>query len=202
MEAIAIPAANLRWLCFRSAPMPAAKIGSAGINHRLRIIAGTPGVNTLLSPPCEQAQVCRFRVPVDGEDQCQSNCCFRRSDGDREKSKDNARRRAPMVAIAPKGNEIEIGCIQHQFNANQHQDGVPASQRAGKTNRKQGARNKQTSCRGSHWGSCFSFMATTTAPISAAVSISPITSSGKTYSAINTVPNSRTVAVGTGDAGK
>ena len=95
----------------------------------------------------------------------------------------------------PERDEVEIRSVQHQLNPGQHEDRAAPRQRAGQSDREQQSGNEQTISEGSHQARnpCFcaapesapgswrfSRSARITAPIIAAVSISAITSRGRT----------------------
>ena len=88
-----------------------------------------------------------------------------------------------MRAEAPEGDQIQVGRIEHELNADENHDGVAANERAGETDSKQQSRDEKIPGKrrnGCHLGLSFSCMATMTAPMVAAVSSSATISSGST----------------------
>src|ERR1041385_7167026 len=137
----------------------------------------------------------RLVMPVDRNNQGQSDSRFGRGDSNRKDHKHHSRQCFGMRTKPPKGDEVQIRGIQHQLDANQYHDRVTSRQCARQPDRKQHRRENQIARKRCHLPS-FSFMAIKTAPISAAVNNNPITSSGKTYCPIILSPMPLTVACG------
>src|SRR5579862_104726 len=189
-EPMASAAAGLRNGCFITAMTPDITIGTAGISHRICAISDgtTCGVNEEtvscinLSPlhHVHLVQVRRLRVAMNLDDEAKSNRGFRGGHGNRKNRKHHASERFGMRSVAPESNQIQIGCIQHQFNADQHEDRVAPRERARKADGKQQPGHQQIACQRIHLALSFSCIATMTAPISAAVSSNARISSGNT----------------------
>src|SRR6185312_1708910 len=127
MDPMASEAASLRCRCFARAITPAATMGSAGISHRfwtiqlIRCALAFHGVHLV--------EVGVFGVAIDGEDDAEADCGFCCGDADREDREHDASQRGRVRAVAPEGDEVEVGGVEHQFNADEHKDGVAAGKR-------------------------------------------------------------------------
>ena len=82
-------------------------------------------------------QVSCFRVPVDGKDDAQTNRSFCGSNTDRENSKHDAGLCCGVGAIAPKGNEVQVGSVEHQFNSDKYENCIASGQRTGQSDGKE-----------------------------------------------------------------
>ena len=113
----------------------------------------------------------------------------------------NARQRFGMGAIAPKRNEVQVGRVEHQFDADENQDRVATCQRPRQPNAEEQSREEQVSAQRIHSPS-FWRIARITPPIKAAVRSMPTISKGKTYRLINSSPIWRTEVVEGGGTGR
>ncbi len=75
-------------------------------------------------------------MAVDGEDDAQADGSFGGGDADGENGEHDAGQRLGMRSIAPEGDEVQVGGVQHQLNADQDKDGVAAGERAGQADGK------------------------------------------------------------------
>src|SRR2546421_10951391 len=120
-------------------------------------------------------------MAIDGDDQRQAESGFGSRDCNREKHEHNTAECLRVFAIAPKGDEVQVGGIEHQFNADQHQNGVASNQRASQSNgEKRGGDDQIMRQRTIHGARLLSCKAMTAAPIKAAVSSNATISSGST----------------------
>src|ERR1035441_448654 len=122
---------------------------------------------------------------------------FGRGNANRKDYEHYSGKRQRMGAVTPEGNEVEVCRVEHQLDADEHDDGVAPRQSARQADGEEQRRDEQIAEQRSHSFS-FSRMAMITAPISAAVSSRPMTSSGKMNLFINWPPISRTVILGGG----
>src|SRR5215472_3538588 len=90
-----------------------------------------------------------------------------------------------MRAVTPECDEVQIRRVEHQFDANENEDGVAADERGCQTDGEQECGDEEVANRCCHFLLLCSRMAIVTAPTSAAVSRSPITSNGNTDGDIN-----------------
>src|SRR5258706_445164 len=98
-----------------------------------------------------------------------------------------------MRAVAPKGKEIQVRSVEHQFDADEHDNGVAAEEGAGEADGKEHGGDGEAAGERVHLR-FLSGIASVTAPISAAVSISAMISSARTCVVINFWPIARTGA--------
>lgn len=83
-------------------------------------------------------------MPVNGDHQRESYRGLGRRHRDGEEDKDDARGGSWIGSEAPECDEINTGCIEHQLDAQQHEDGVAAGQSRRQADAKQGTRKQQT----------------------------------------------------------
>ena len=121
---------------------------------------------------------------MDGDDETQADGGFGCGDGDGENSEHHAGKQFGMRAEAPEGDQVEVGGVQHELNADEHENGVAAHERAGEADGEEQSRNEEITGerrgRAHYLALSFSCMATMTAPMVAAVSSRPTISSGST----------------------
>ena len=70
-------------------------------------------------------------MPVNGDDERQADRRFRRRDANRENHEHHTGQRLRVLAEAPERDEVQVRRVEHQFDADQHDDGVAPRQRAG-----------------------------------------------------------------------
>src|ERR1017187_9169176 len=114
-------------------------------------------------------------MPIYRNNQRQPDGGFGRRNANRKDYEHYSGKRQRMGAVTPKGNEVEVCRVEHQLDADEHDDGTAP---------RQGTRQADGEEQRDHSFS-FSCMAMITAPISAAVSSRPMTSSGKMNLFIN-----------------
>src|SRR5579884_4177136 len=160
-------------------------------------------------------------MAIHRDDQGQTHRGLRCGDGNRKKRDQHAHRRFLLRAKTPESDKVQIRRSQHQFNANENKDGVPPAQSSQQTDGKQrrGNNEKRLKRRGhrllpcltakcggrppsasgttSFAPHCFSSITRTSAPISAAVSSTPVHCNGDTQPVINASPIRPTVSGGT-----
>src|SRR4051794_12142774 len=188
-EPMASEDASLRADCFISAITPAATMGTAGISQRICAMddAVSCGVKPILScisgspfHPVHLVEIRGVGMSINGNHQPQSYSGFGRSDGNGKNGKHHAGQQFRMRTVAPERDEVQVGRVQHELDADQHQDRVAACERAGEADGEHQRGDEEVSGQRRHLGSPFSCMATITAPTSAAVSSRATISSGST----------------------
>src|SRR5262249_48316378 len=92
-----------------------------------------------------------------------------------------------MFAETPERNEVKVRCVQHEFDADEDDDGVAACQRTGQADGKQKRAQEEIAGERTHFFPS-SFIAIITATIKAAVKSRPTTSSGRTNLLISELP--------------
>jgi len=63
--------------------------------------------------------------------------------GDGENSEHHAGKQFGMRAEAPEGDQVEVGGVQHELNADEHENGVAAHERAGEADGEEQSRNEE-----------------------------------------------------------
>ena len=74
-----------------------------------------------------------FLVAVDGDDQGETHGGFRGSDRDGKHYEHHTGGRGRGGSIAPEGDEVKVGGVEHQLDAEQDEYGIAASERANET---------------------------------------------------------------------
>src|SRR6185437_7482985 len=100
--------------------------------------------------------------------------------GNGEDGKHHSGEKFRVRPIAPEGDQVEVGRVEHQFDADQNEDGATPRERAGEADGEEQRGDEEISRKRRHLLLAFSCMATMTAPIVAAVSSTAIISSGST----------------------
>ena len=80
-------------------------------------------------------------MAIDGEDHRQADGGFRRRDADGKNREHHAGQRLGVRSKAPEGDEIQVGGVQHQLNADQNKNGVAPGERAGEADGKDEGRD-------------------------------------------------------------
>ena len=127
-------------------------------------------------------------MAVDSENDAETNGCFGCGDTDGEDGKHDPGEGCWIRTIAPEGDEVEVGCIQHQLDADQDENGIAPSQCAAQPNREDESGQEEITGQRAHPCSFVSGMATMTAPISAAVRRRPMISRGRAKVCISASP--------------
>src|SRR5579863_10421443 len=188
-EPMASEEAGLRAGCFISAIAPEARMGTAGINQRIRVMedALSCGVNPIAScisgspfHPVHLVEIGGVCMSIDGNHQPQSYRGLGRGYSDGKNSEHHAGQQLGVRPIAPKSDEVQVGRVEHELDADQHDNRVAPRERAGEADGEHQSGHQQASTQGRHWFSPFSCMATMTAPTRAAVRSSATISSGST----------------------
>ena len=91
-----------------------------------------------------------FLVAVDGDNEGQADGSLGGGDGDGEKHEDYPGGGRGRGAVAPERDEVDVGGIQHQLDAEQHEDGVGPRQRAGEADAKQRRGEKEAELERTH----------------------------------------------------
>jgi hypothetical protein len=92
---------------------------------------------------------------MDGDDQAQSYGSFSGGDGDGEDGEHHAGERFGMRPIAPEGDQVEVGRVQHQLNADENENGVAADQSAGQADGEQQGCDEKIGGERRHWHPLF-----------------------------------------------
>src|ERR1051325_7019148 len=176
IEPIASDAENLRQRCGASALNPAASIGSTGINQRFLTIQGIlvfkakaqrrkgaridfPSASLRLcafalnSSSLQRVHfiyICRLEMPVKRDDERQAHRRFRRRDADGENHEQNSGERLRVFAEAPERDEVQVRRVEHEFDADEHDDGIAPRQRAGQADGEEHGREEEVCGERSH----------------------------------------------------
>src|SRR5205823_3473538 len=128
-EPMASPEAALRAGCFISAITPDAIMGTAGISQRIWAMedALSCGVNPKLScisgsplHPVHLVEIGSARVSMNRNYQPQPYHGFGRGYGNRKHRKHHAGEQLRMGTVAPEGDQVQVGRVEHQFNSDEH----------------------------------------------------------------------------------
>jgi len=76
-------------------------------------------------------------MPVNRDDQGETDGGFRSRDTNRKNHKENARERFGMFAEAPEGDKIQVRRIQHQFDADEDDNAIAPRERTGEADGEQ-----------------------------------------------------------------
>src|SRR4051812_22770786 len=181
--------ASLRAGCFISAITPEATIGTAGISQRTCATddAVSCGVKPILSwitgspfHPVHLVEIGGVRVSVNRNHQSQSHSGLSGCHSNGKNRKHHAGQEFRMRTVTPERDQVQVRRVQHEFDSDQHQDGVAPRERAGQPDGKHQRGHQQISGERRHLLSPFSCIATITAPSSAAVNSSATIPSGNT----------------------
>src|SRR5436190_10460345 len=124
IEMMARKAENLRWRCLASALSAAAARGKAGMSQRyLRRGSISEGSAFHRS---DFIHVDRFVMPINGNDEGEADGGLGGSNADRENHEHNAGEGFRMRGIPPERDEVKVGRVKHQFDADEDQDAVAA----------------------------------------------------------------------------
>src|SRR4051794_12717997 len=89
-------------------------------------------------------QVSRFEKAIDVNDERETNRSFGRGNSNREENYHHARQRFGMRAKTPEGQEVQVRGVEHQFDADENDDGVAAEKRAREADRKKQSGHGET----------------------------------------------------------
>src|SRR5258705_91413 len=147
MAKIASPAEKLRCRRLARALNPAASRGSEGISQRWCTIQSisSPHRIDLIHIRC-------LVMPVNGDDQRQSDRRFRSSHSNGKNYKNDPFERLRIRTVTPEGDEVQIRRVQHQFNPDENENGVAPRQRSRQTDGEEERRDKEIAGQRSHIG--------------------------------------------------
>lgn len=89
-----------------------------------------------------------------GEDQCEAQSRFSGGYRDCKQSEQRPVHQLGIGTEVPERDEIEVGRVQHDFQADQHDDDVPARKRSHQTNREENGGEDQEMVKSEFQMSC------------------------------------------------
>ncbi len=88
-------------------------------------------------------RISRAMMPIDSDNQRQPNGGLSGGNGNGEQNEQQSVQRLRTRTKTPKGDKVQVGRIQHQFNSCQNQYGVPSDQNCGQSQTKQESAQNQ-----------------------------------------------------------
>src|SRR5438445_2051368 len=89
-------------------------------------------------------------MAVDGNNQREADGGFGGGDADRKNNEHDAGERLGMRTVPPERDEVEVGGVEHEFDADEDEDGVAARQRAGEADGEEQGGEDEVRLQGSH----------------------------------------------------